>query len=159
MREIPLTKGYVALVDDEDYERVNAFKWFAAPHRRCIYARREEVRDGKRVVIRMHRFIMGCPEDVDHADNDGLNNQRYNLRPANNGQNQANMRKQKRQTSSRFKGVYLHRQTGKWVAQVNINGKKTNLGLFRDEVDAAQAYNFAAEEAFGGFARLNVPLV
>ncbi len=101
----------------------------------------------------MHRLIMGCREKVDHRDNDGLNNQRYNLRKSTDQQNCAN--RQKTRGSSQFKGVVRDRNA--WQAYIKVNGVKKNLGRFKDEFDAAQAYNFAALEAFGEFARMNKP--
>lgn len=156
MKEIPLTKGYVALVDDDDYERVNAHKWYATVKARrgttTVYAGRQSMRR----TILMHRFILGCKEKVDHIDTSGINNQRYNLRPANNSQNKANSRKASGRTSI-YKGVSWHKDTQKWQAAIAVNWKTIYLGVFKDECDAAQAYNFAAEEHFGEFARFNTP--
>lgn len=159
MKEIPLTQGYVALVDDEDFERVNAFKWFAVRDKRKVYARRSGERVGKsRLNVHMHRFILGCDKQVDHIDDNGLNNQKRNLRLANDSQNRANQRKQSRPTTSKFKGVSWHRAANAWVAQIGVNGTRKHIGTFKDEVDAAQAYNFMAEEIFGEFASYNTPL-
>lgn len=87
MKEIPLTKGMVALVSDDDYERVSKYKWYASLESRGTkwYAIRRETVDGKRLKIRMHRFIMSLPPGkddervVDHKDHNSLNNQRENL--------------------------------------------------------------------------------
>lgn len=88
MKEIRLTRGLVALVDDEDFERVNAFKWHAHYSGRTgkkVYAERTVYyKGGGRDTIRMHRFILGLPPRgrelvVDHRDGDGLNNQKSNL--------------------------------------------------------------------------------
>jgi len=104
----------------------------------------------------MHKMILACSSDVDHADTNGLNNQRLNLRPASESQNQANARKMAA-TSSTFKGVDWNKETRKWRARVNVRGKRINIGYFKDEVDAATAYNFAAFEHFCEYALLNAP--
>jgi hypothetical protein len=106
MKEIPLTQGYVALVDDEDYGRVSLYKWYAHkdpssdPNRPLIYAQRSSRRpDGKRFTLLMHRFILGdSGPDIDHWDRNGLNNQRGNLRACNQSQNNANGRMGKHST-------------------------------------------------------------
>jgi hypothetical protein len=157
MKAIPLTKGYVALVDDADYARVAAFKWRAMPWTRAdgsisVRAARSAPRGGpKRGLIYMHAFICGYPRP-DHADGDGLNNQRYNLRPASDEQNGANRRKTRGLTSV-FLGV--NRNHDGWVARIRKDRKY--IGYFHDEADAATAYNFAALELYGEFARFNAP--
>jgi hypothetical protein len=98
---------------------------------------------------------MGFPSvDVDHENADTLDNRRLNLRKATRSQNNANQRK-RLDCSSRYKGVFLHKQTGKWCAQICSLGVKRHLGLYIHDFDAATAYNFAAHEAFGEFARFN----
>lgn len=161
MREIPLTKGYVAKVDDEDYERLSRWNWYVlkAGTAACIkyYAIREILTNNCRQVIRMHKEILGCSRFVDHIDHDGLNNQRSNLREATRSQNGANRRKGVN-TSSRFKGVSWCKATNKWKSEIRVNGKSRYLGIFKDEVDAATAYNLAALEEFGEYANYNIPL-
>ncbi len=156
MKEIPLTRGYVALVDDADYESVAAHKWHAQISGRSVYAIRSVPRQEKRTKIFMHSFIMGII-GIDHADTNGLNNQRYNLRPASKAQNAINSRKREG-TSSVYRGVFWNTQRQGWQARTIKNHKITHLGTFRDECDAAQAYNFAALESYGEFARFNVPV-
>ncbi len=147
-----LTRDYRAFVDDEDYERVAAIKWCAVKSRDRMYAHAFRVEG--HVCIRMHRFILRCAEDIDHQDRNGLNNQKSNFRPANDSQNQANRHKSIG-TSSRFKGVTRSRNK-KWQAYITANQKFIYLGVFAEEADAAMAYNLAAVEHFGEFARLNV---
>jgi len=91
--------------------------------------------------------------EVDHANHDGLDNRRANLRLATRSQNIANQRK-KRGASS-YKGVYRLRDCNRWGAQIYRNGSKRHLGTFKDEVDAALAYDCALLEASGPFAKLN----
>jgi hypothetical protein len=158
MKEIPLTKGYVALVSDADYERVSQFKWQAKVNHHTVYARGRV--DGKDQFL--HRIIMNVTDPmiyIDHRDHDGLNNQRKNLRVCSRSQNMSNQRKI-RATSSQFKGVCWHRGGGKWQAKLKQpNGKQLYLGLFTDEIDAACAYDDAARQHFGAFALTNFPEV
>lgn len=153
MPEIKLTKGYVALVDEQDMALVSQFQWSASESRSGGLQRVYAVREAGGQRIAMHRLIMGEPDaDVDHRDAAAtLDNRRSNLRLASRSQNNGNGRKRSG-TTSRFKGVSFHRQTGKWCVQI---GKK-HLALCADEVDAATVYNFAAKDRFGEFARFNV---
>src|SRR3990167_624881 len=152
--EIPLTKGYYAIVDASDYEKVNAFKWYAAERRTgtgrlTVYAGR-----GHGCIL-MHRFILGdSAAEIDHKNGDGLDNRRSNIRPASRTQNNANMKK-RLGAASRFKGVSFHPGTGKWRAGIWSSGTRKHLGLFVREWDAAVAYNHAALETFGEFAKIN----
>jgi hypothetical protein len=107
-------------------------------------------------MILMHVLITGIGTGIDHANSDGLDNQRANLRQAGQGLNCANMRPSAGKTSQ-FKGVRRHRE-GKWEARIRI-GRPVYLGLFGSEESAARAYDAAASEAWGEFARLNFPAV
>lgn len=158
MKEIPLrgkkAEGRVALVDDEDYALVVAFRWNISPSRPpgTFYAR-HGWRDGSRARgITMHNLIMGC-KGIDHADRNGLNNQRSNLRIATQSQNNANTRP--RQGTSIFKGVHWSQENNNWRASIRVNGKLYSLGRYTSEVAAALIYDAAAREAFGEFARTN----
>jgi hypothetical protein len=155
MKFIPLTQGKFAKVDDEDYDWLMQWKWCAVQVKpKCgelWYA-------GRYPNIKMHREIAardGLPQ-VDHQDSDGLNNQRYNLRPCTSSQNHQNKRKTPN-CSSQYKGVCAY--GSKWVAYiyVTVHGvyKRLNLGYFTDEVEAAYKYDRAAIEHFGKFAKLN----
>lgn len=155
MKEISLTRGKVALVDDDDYEWLIAFKWHAIGsdkygwYAACIIS-------GS--TVEMHRFIMGRPEgmEVDHADRNSLNNTRRNLRVVTHAQNVRNRRIQQNNKSG-FRGVYLHQRDGRWIAQIKFNGKYVYLGCFRNAVDAAKAYDSKAVEVYGEFAQPNFP--
>lgn len=157
MKEIPLTRGRVALVDDLDFGELNEHKWYAMRHLSgTFYAKRSVPQvDGKRGSVLMHRQILGAQpgEDVDHRNSDGLDNQRANIRRCTRTQNNANARKRPG-TSSRFKGVC--KRGCKWEARINIAGKRWGLGRFDDEFDAALAYNVAALDEWHEFALLNV---
>lgn len=161
MKTIPLTRGMVALVDDQDYEDLAKFRWYAAKQtsrdKVLFYARRKVrkiVGNQRQQAILMHRCLLICDGAVDHKDGDGLNNQRDNLRSATGTLNLANQR-HRVGGSSKWKGVVWHKRCRKWQAQVFNGGDSHYLGLFAEEADAAQAYNFKAEELFGEFARSN----
>lgn len=157
MKEIQLTKGYVALVDDEDYDSLMRWKWTAKESKHTVYAYRKYRKDGKQYTITMHRQIMGNPfgAEVDHIDRDGLNNQRENLRIATHRQNAYNATPQANKHG--FRGVYLHRKSGLWQSQITAKGRKISLGYHKTPEDAARAYDAAAREHHGEFATLNFP--
>ncbi len=147
------------MVDDGDLELVAAYRWhvFEDPRAGGPYAIANTRRpDGRQTTVRMHKLITGYPA-TDHIDHDGLNNQRANLRPCDQHQNQGNQRKGVA-SSSRFKGVTWNKLAGKWMAQIKVHRRSRYLGLFEVEEDAARAYDMAAQEAFGEFACLNFPL-
>lgn len=159
MRTLPLTKGYVAIVDDEDFDHLSQWKWTAWMSGRKPYAGRYE---GRKLIL-MHRVINGTPEGVitDHIDCDTLNNRRCNLRNATARQNVMN-KLGKVGGTSRFKGVWFDwRQKGskQWRTAIRLHGKLKYLGWFATEEAAAAAYASAAREHFGEFAntRKGVP--
>lgn len=161
MREIPLTQGKVALVDDEDYERVVVTNWCAVKSEGGIwYALSAITTNGRRIYPLLHRFILNAPagRKVDHKNRDGLDCRRENLRFATTSQNAMNMRRS-RSSSSPFKGVsFVNRSLSKpWRAQIKINGKAIHLHLHTTAEGAARAYDAKAKELFGEFARLNFP--
>lgn len=160
MREIPLSRGLVAIVDDEDFERFGALRWHAhesAPG--LFYAMRGVgVRPNHRKVY-LHREIMDAERGVavDHVNGNRLDCRRSNLRLCTLTQNQGN-RVRNRRSSSRFKGVSLE-HTGRWRAAITFQRQLRRLGSFVREEDAARAYDASARECFGQFARLNFPEV
>lgn len=156
MKKIPLTMGKYALVDDEDYEELSKYKWHyhdAGYATRSIYLGK---RDGKYKYkkIFMHRQILNNPKQTDHANGDGLDNRRSNLRVCDYTDNMRNRRKSANK-SSKFKGVLWDKRAGKWRSRIGL-AKDKHIGYFNDEKEAAIAYNEAAKEHFGEFARLNV---
>ncbi|MGB8014162.1 MAG: AP2 domain-containing protein [Terriglobales bacterium] len=160
MREVKLTRGYAAFVDDADYERVMAVgQWNAQVERSGnVYAVRSIKVEGKRAASQlMHRFILGITDSkvrVDHKNRYPLDNRRNNLRIATPSQNAANSRA--RGGTSRFAGVSWHMRCGKWRARIRPNGSTIHLGLFANELDAALAYDVAARKHFGEFAKCNL---
>ncbi len=160
MKEIPLTQGKVALVDDEDFERVNQLKWCAMWNGFKWYAINAT---GYRKYL--HQFLLPDIPLIDHRNGNGLDCQRSNMRPADDTRNLRNAGKRRGSTSSRFKGVYWRTKTqivkGKeyryadWHARINIP-KCIHLGYFDSEVSAALAYNEAALKHFGEFAKPNI---
>lgn len=154
MRVVPLTRGYVALVDDEDYALVFATKWHVLRNvkRNTVYAVGRPC-DGKGPKVLMHRFILGVTDksvQVDHENQCGVDNRRSNLRKATQAQNEHNSCSHKDGTS-KYKGVSLHRSSGRWRVKI----RNTQVGYFTTEGEAARAYNVAAFEHFGQFAYLN----
>ncbi len=157
VKEIALTQGKVALVDDEDYEELSKFKWYAAKNRKTWYVARAIGKRPHQRQVLMHREILGAQpgEQCDHINGDGLDNRRCNLRFCTNSQNQMNRRIYG--GTSRFKGVMWNKRHKMWYAQIKHDGKQYHLGCFHKQTDAAHAYDTAARNLFGEFARLNFP--
>lgn len=159
-KQIPLRgnrgKGKFAIVDDANYEQLSKLKWFYIPSKYTGYAARWEGPRGAQKLIYMHRRITDAPTEsfVDHADGDGLNNTIANLRVTNQSCNMQNARPRKNSTS-KYKGVYWNSCHKKWNAHIHYFGKKIYLGRYSTEQEAAIAYNKAATLYFGEFAHIN----
>jgi HNH endonuclease len=151
--EVPLSQGLVAVIDDDDAEAVlSVGKWSALRGANTFYGARMF---GRSRFVLLHRFLTGYPL-TDHADGDGLNNRRSNLRSATKSQNNANS-VHRTGTTSPYRGVSWKRQIGRWVAQIGYQGGTRYLGTSTDPVVAARAYDVAALETWGEYARLNFP--
>jgi hypothetical protein len=159
-RRIPLGESKYTIVDPQDFYRFNIFNWCLRETETNTYAIRQiSCPKNKARIVSLHREIMNNPDGllVDHANGDGLDNRRTNLRLATHSQNQFNKRKTKSKTSSRFIGVYFEKRKNRWMARIHYHGKRIWLGSFKSESDAALAYDKAALEYHKEFARLNFP--
>ena len=163
-KSISLTQGKFALVDDEDFEWLNQWKWQAQKDDNTFYATRLTSSGGRKRIL-MHRAILGLAGAnkmlCDHKDHDGLNNTRQNLRVCTPSQNQANRRTTNKNWTSIYIGVsrkitkVMKYTYNYWYAQITKNGKKINIGIFKTEREAALAYNKKSLELNGEFATLN----
>ncbi len=153
MKKIKLTQGKFATVDDDDFEYLNQCKWFF--NGRYATRKTPTQTDGP-TNEHMHRVINKTPEgfETDHINKDKLDNRKENLRTATKQQNNFN-RSSLKNTSSQFKGVSWRKDKTKWSAQIRINNKKTHLGYFGGESDAAKCYDVHAVKYHGEFASLN----
>jgi hypothetical protein len=154
---VPLTKGYQAIIDDEDADRVLALKWQVLITKRAIYgAHSLRTPEGKFKKILLHRFILPTPQEVDHRDNNGLNCTRNNLRSC--CTHQQNMCNKQRQRGSNFpyKGIQQNK-FGSFCARIRANGKDTRSKWVKTVEDAARAYDVLALFYHGEFAHLNFP--
>lgn len=150
MKQIILTKNLVALIDDEDYTKVNQYTWYA--HESKLGQYYAATRTGG-VFQYMHRLILGlskdCKAQVDHKNSNKLDNQKDNIRVCNQSKNNANNNKRKSGTS-KYKGVMWAGWAKQWRVQVAGEGK-----YFKDEIEAAKFYDVKAKELYGEFARIN----
>jgi len=152
MKELPLSQGLVAQVDDDDYELLSTFKWSAMKTPYTYYAYRKIDTD----TVYLHRYIMNVTEteEVDHRDKNGLNCQRYNLRVATRIQNARYREVPQTEAGSGYRGVRKH--GSRWQAKIQISpGERISLGMYNTAEDAARAYDAAAKLYHGEFAVLN----
>jgi hypothetical protein len=144
MIEIPLSRGMYALIDDED-EWLTDWKWHALVSRHTFYAARNTPRDseGKQRKILMHLELITPPVGmfVDHENRNGLDNQKYNLRPVTRSQNALN--------TGKLHGVAWDTLTGKWRAYITIDNKWTHIGRYDDFDEAILARKNAERQCFG----------
>jgi hypothetical protein len=151
MREIPLTRGHIAIVDDEDFFPLLKWKW----HSDGRYARRADYPN--RNLIWMHRHILLAPSvlDVDHINGNGFDNRRANIRACLPSENTKN-RKISKNNKSGYKGVIWSKKGTAWSASIGVNNKRLHLGYYQTKEEAAMAYNNAAKILHGEFAKLNI---
>ena len=159
IKKIPLTQGKFATVDAEDYEYISQWKWYYSSTgyaARSIHLGMFNCKQ-KQKIIYMHRIINTTPEgmDTDHIDMDKLNNQKKNLRGCSRSQNNMNMKGNKN-TSSKYRGVYWVKERKKWSVNICKDKYRRYIGSFTSEEKAGEAYNKAALEHFGEFAKLNI---
>jgi hypothetical protein len=164
VKSIPLTQGKVALVDDEDYDRIAPFKWQAQkPGKNRSWRARRGVYDPvsqNNVSLYLHNAVMNPAPGVmvDHENGDGLDNQKHNLRFCTKLQNNQAFRKKSPGKSSQYRGVFWYSQASAWHARIECKGRRYHLGTFKTEVEAARAYDAAAKLHFGEFASPNFKL-
>jgi hypothetical protein len=152
VKEIKLTRGMAAFVDDGDFEWLSQFTWYAQTgYKKCYYA----CTHIGRKIISMHRLVMqASPEQqVDHENHNGLDNRRSNLRLCTQSLNNAN--KRSFIGRSQFKGVTLWKKTKRWRGKIHKDGHQIHLGYFATEEEAAHAYDKAAVELYGEFSLTN----
>ena len=159
MREIILSTGHIAIVDDDDYERVSAHKWTLHDnYGRGFYARtniRRATVERKYSSLMLHRFIANAKpgEVIDHINRNGLDNRKENLRIATRSTNAANSKHRCDRSTSPYRGAY--KAQNRYKAQIRVNGKLLQLGSYICPKEAALAYDYAAKHFFGAFATLN----
>jgi len=159
--EIPLSSkrypGLVAVVNEDDYTRYELWKytWHPKKGAKTFYAATHTKVDGQDVSLRMHRLIRpDIAGQIDHANRNGLDNRRENLRLGTESEHKAN---RQGWGKSPYQGVSWHKCKGKWHARVQVNGKLHHLGYYVDPIEAARAYDIKAVELFGEFSVLNFP--
>jgi hypothetical protein len=160
MREIQLTQGYVALIDDEDYDMVNFFSWHVMKRKTNIYVGTQAcVLNKKNIMITLHwLLIRNVPKgyEIDHIDGNALNNQKSNLRVVTHTQNMKNARKSSGCVTSKYKGVFKPNGVNSYKVLITVDKKVIYLGYYKDELEAAKVYNEAALKYFGEYAKINI---
>jgi HNH endonuclease len=161
MKRIALSQGKYALVDDEDYQELNKYKWhtYLSTNKKYYASRNSPRIKGVKHLIKMHRMIMGCEKadgkNVDHINGDTLDNRRSNLRLCTVQENNLNKGRQINNKSG-YKGVYKHSQYDVYVAQIKVGKKRIHIGVYKTAIDGAKAYDEMARIHHGEFAWQNL---
>lgn len=157
MRYLPVSGRMLTIVDDDDFSYLKEFNWKITAK---TYPVAYVLRHKKQYPILLHRLVMGCTwsdaKRIDHVNGNTLDNRKSNLRFCSHSQNMSN-RKKVAGCTSQYLGVYFASWRNLWTAQIKHNKKKVRLGYFTDEKEAALAYDHAARELHGEFARPNFP--
>lgn len=155
MKKIILTQGKFAKVDDSDYEKLNKFKWFAHFNHKWYVIRNINKSNSKQTQVKMHRVLMNAPlgVEIDHINGDGLDNRRKNLRLCSRSQNAKNRKKNINSTSG-VKGVHFSKSHNKWIARIQVDGKRLSLGDFLSKESAYKAYCEACIKYHGKFSNI-----
>lgn len=157
MKLVRLTKGYFAMVDDEDFKRVSAFKWRASEERGRVYGARTLRRVGKRGNQKLHSFILETAEEIHHEDGNGLNDQKYNLTICTRSRNMRGAIRKRKTATSPYRGVCWDSRCRRWMAQITVGPQQIFLGRFDCPEEAARVRDSASLRYFGEFAHLNFP--
>ena len=165
VKQIPVTnreeKELYAMVDDEDFERLERCRWYLSMGRYAVTTFKSPRKNGEScsIHLRMHRLIMNTPRelDVDHINGNGLDNRKVNLRNCTMSQNKMNSRAKLVGKTSIYKGVYFDKEVNKFRAYIGLAGKNTYVGISKSQIVAAKMYDEAAIRYFGEFARPNFP--
>ena len=163
MKFIGLTQNQKAVIDDEDFDRINKYKWHASANSTTgkYYARGSIWLNKRTISFKMHRLILNAAkgEQVDHINGDTLDNRKKNLRICNNQQNQQNQIHHRKNNKLGIKGVYWDSERRKFRADIRVNGKLLCLGRFNILGDADSAYRIAEDKYFGEFSRNLIPTI
>jgi hypothetical protein len=155
VKQIPLSRGKFATVDDEDFEKLSKYNWYCNNYGYAVRGRRHADGVLPRCIL-MHREIMNTPIGmcVDHIDGDGVNNRKTNLRNCTRSSNGAHIIRKPR-SSSGFYGVHWDINNNNWRVLIKFNGASIHIGRFSDLQEAVCARDVAATKLFGEFATLN----
>jgi hypothetical protein len=148
-KEIKLTQDYVTIVDDDIYDYLNQWSWYAyVKEGKYIYATRSE--NGR--TVWMHKEILQVSNGVlvDHKDGNGLNNQRYNLRESDRITNATNRRSKNSNNKTGYRNVCFFEN--KYIVQLQIDGKNTKLGSFDTAEEAGKFAKEMRKKYYGEFA-------
>jgi hypothetical protein len=159
-RRIKLTRGKYAMVDVEDFERLNQYKWHCSHYGYAKRAAPNRTGKGrKQVIVYMHKLLCPVPEGkiADHINRNSLDNRKANLRPATQKQNVWNRKFIRKGGKTRYNGIRWDKNREKWQVRLTINGRRESFGYYADEIEAAKAYDMAAKRYRGEYAVLNFP--
>jgi len=159
-RRIKLSKGKYAIVDPEDFERLNQYRWHCTHYGYAMRA--VSVGSGKgrkQVAVHMHNVVCPAPDGMitDHINRKPFDNRKANLRPATQRQNVWNRKFAKEGGRTRYNGIRWDKNRRKWQVRLAVDGIRESFGYYADEVEAAKAYDRVAKQHRGQFAVLNFP--
>ena len=159
-RRIKLTRGQYAIVDPEDFEQLNQYKWNCTHYGYAMRAVSVGSGKGKKqAAVYMHAAVCPAPKGMitDHINRNPLDNRKANLRPATQKQNVWNRKFAKEGGRSRHNGIRWDKNRQKWQVRLTIDGRRESFGYYADEAEAAKAYDRVARQYRGEFAVLNFP--
>ena len=152
------------IIDDEDWNKIKDYKWYVnaikGKSKNSFYVKASDLKTKekfkKRKTVILHRLIMDAPKDkvVDHINHNELDNRKVNLRICSKADNSRNRSKVKNSTS-KYLGVNLGKGLKKYRVAIRKNYKPIHIGYFKNEIDAAKAYDEKAKELHGEYANLN----